>query len=60
MAVGWNFQYQYQEAQNASQLENYPPVVSSRSRDKREQERTISDRALAYSGVEELLSRFVS
>lgn len=56
MAVGWNFQFQYAEATNATQLESYPPIVSARSRDKRE---VISDRELAYSGVESLLNRLV-
>lgn len=56
MAIGWNFQYQYAEAQNASQIETYPPIVS-RSRDKRDQTSTKSDRALAYLGIESMLER---
>lgn len=57
MAIGWNFQYQYATAQNVTQLETYPPIISSRSRDKREERGPISDRELAYSGVESLLNR---
>lgn len=60
MAVGWNFQFQYATAQNVTQLETYPPIVSAaRSRDKREERRPISDREVAYSGVESLLNRLV-
>lgn len=60
MAIGWNFQYQYATAQNVTQLETYPPIISSRSRDKREERGPISDRELAYSGVESLLNRLAS
>lgn len=56
MAIGWNFQYQYSEAQNASQIETYPPIVS-RSRDKRDQKDIWNDRALAYLAIESMLER---
>lgn len=56
MAVGWNLQYQYSEAQNVTQLETYPPIVS-RSREKRDQSHSLSDRAIAYIGIESVLER---
>ncbi|KAJ8921367.1 hypothetical protein NQ315_002982 [Exocentrus adspersus] len=64
MAVGWNFQYQYAAPTNITQLRNYPPIVSGRARDKREdretqenkEEEQKSDRALFYSGIESVLN----
>lgn len=56
MAIGWNFQYQYTEAQNASQVETYPPIVS-RSRDKRDETSVKNDRELAYLAIESMLER---
>ncbi|KAJ8950574.1 hypothetical protein NQ318_015707 [Aromia moschata] len=55
MAVGWNFQFQYPEATNITQLQVYPPVVSSRAREKREMQE--SDRSLFYMAVEGILDR---
>ncbi|KAF2881346.1 hypothetical protein ILUMI_24825 [Ignelater luminosus] len=55
MVYALNFQYQYVAAQNRSQLEVYPPIIS-RSRDKRQIEK--SDRALVYLGLESLMNRY--
>lgn len=57
MAVGWNFQFQYSEAQNTTYVETYPPIVS-RSRDKRDENYPVSDRAMAYLGVESIMDRY--
>ncbi|XP_018573081.1 uncharacterized protein LOC108912356 [Anoplophora glabripennis] len=54
IGMGWNFQFQYTEPTNITQLQTYPPVVSARSRDKREMQE--SDRALFYSGLEGVLN----
>lgn len=54
MVYALNLQYQYVAAQNRSQLEVYPPIIS-RSRDKRQIEK--SDRALVYLGLESLMKR---
>ncbi|KAJ8977384.1 hypothetical protein NQ317_001985 [Molorchus minor] len=55
MAVGWNFQFQYADPTNITALRDYPPVVSSRSREKREIQK--SDRSLFYKGLENILNR---
>lgn len=56
MAIGWNFQFQYAEATNASQLHTYPPIIG-KSVQKRDLH--VNDRALAYQGIEALLNRLV-
>ncbi|KAJ8926595.1 hypothetical protein NQ314_021021 [Rhamnusium bicolor] len=55
MVVAWNFQFQYPAPTNITQLQNYPPVVSSRSREEREIQK--SDRSLFYEGIEGVLNR---
>lgn len=54
MVYALNFQYQYMMAQNRSQLEIYPPIIS-KSRERRQV--SVNDRALVYLGLESLMDR---
>lgn len=57
MSCSINLQFQFPQAQNVSQIKTWPTVVSGRSRDKRDEETGLSDRMLAYEGVESVLER---
>lgn len=62
MAIGWNFQFQYMEPQNASQLHSYPPIISRQSRSKRDGKNARSghcDRAAAYAGLQAVMEKYV-
>ncbi|KAJ3666006.1 hypothetical protein Zmor_001466 [Zophobas morio] len=54
MAWGWNLQFQYVAPQYTNNTSIYPPIVG-RSREKRDN--FVSDRSLAYSGIEAILNR---
>ncbi|KAB0797489.1 hypothetical protein PPYR_08482 [Photinus pyralis] len=55
MVYGLNFQFQYAQPQNVSQLKVYPPIIS-RKREKREE--MFNDRAVAYAALESLMDRY--
>lgn len=56
MAIGWNFQAQYNVPTNISQLIQFPPDYSKKSISKREL--ATSDRAVVYTALEEILNRY--
>ncbi|XP_050293340.1 uncharacterized protein LOC126733917 [Anthonomus grandis grandis] len=60
MGVGWNFQFQYPLPYNTTSISSYPSIISRKNRDKRDSELpddNVSDRAIFYQGVENLLDR---
>lgn len=55
LAIGWNFQAQYNLPQNITELKQYPPnYVNRRSISKRES--PVSDRVIVYHALEEILN----
>ncbi|KAI4459033.1 hypothetical protein MML48_6g00000461 [Holotrichia oblita] len=58
MSCSLNLQFQFPQAQNITQLHQFPPIISRSTRDKREEENRMSDRMMAYIGVEEILNRY--
>ncbi|KAF5299303.1 hypothetical protein FQA39_LY02476 [Lamprigera yunnana] len=55
MAYGLNFQFQYIGAQNYSQLQVYPPIIS-RNRERRQEK--YNDRTVTYAALESLMEEF--
>lgn len=56
LSIGWNFQFIYQVATNITQLETYPPILSSKSL-KSKRSFPISDRATIYKALENILNK---
>nr|XP_022900565.1 uncharacterized protein LOC111413724 [Onthophagus taurus] len=59
MACALNLQFQYPQAQNITQLQTWPPIIT-RSQEKRSLEKgdRISDRMAAYLGLESILDKY--
>lgn len=56
LAVGWNFQAQYNLPTNITQLQEFPPdYVNSKSISKRES--PAGDRMVIYTALEEILNK---
>lgn len=55
LAIGWNFQAQYNVPRNISELQQYPPnYVNGRDISKRES--PVSERVVVYHALEEILN----